>query len=175
MKILVLLLMLFLSPWAVADDSCPLEELKLSPQSPLAERLFYVGTCHYRNKEYRQSVELWKELTELDGIEPAQVELQIDALNNLGYMLFFGYGVDEDKHEALSYWNKAIGLGHTEAEYHLCHAYADVGVSTYDAVRAISHCQKAELLYRGMRKKHSHERAMLRDIKKYLKQLKKNA
>lgn len=175
MKTLALLLVLSVPLCAAANESCTLEELKLSPASPLAERLFYTGTCHYRNKEYQQSVELWKKLLELRTVEPAHTALQVSALNNLGYMLFFGNGIAENKQEAIAYWNKAIGMGHTEAEYHLCHAYADVDVSTYNPVKAIAHCEKAELIYRGMREKGSDDGEILKQIETYLKQLKKNA
>ncbi|WP_395004930.1 hypothetical protein, partial [Undibacterium sp.] len=87
--------------------------MKLSKDSVQAEKLFYVGTCHYRKKEYERSVALWKKLSLLEDMEPKYVELQISALNNLGYMLFFGFGIEENKSEAIKYWNQAIALGHT--------------------------------------------------------------
>jgi TPR repeat protein len=126
-----------------------------------------------QKKEYSESVLSWKELSGLTNIAPKHVELQISALSNLGYMLFFGYGIEENKEEAVVYWNKAIGLGHTEAEYHLCHAFADPEVSTYNPVKALSHCEKAKLIYQGMEKKNDDEKSILKQVKNYLKQLKK--
>lgn len=173
MKILSLLVLLISPLLAFADESCSLAEVKLSEDSVQAEKLFYVGTCHYRKKEYTTSVALWKELSLLENIEPKYVELQISALNNLGYMFFFGYGIGENKPEAIKYWNQAIALGHTEAEYHLCHAYADAKVSTYSPVKALPHCEKAKLIYQGIENKSNDEKVMLKQINNYIKQLKK--
>jgi TPR repeat protein len=166
-----ILILLFFPFFSIANDLCSLKEVGLTEKSALAERLFYVGTCHYRHQKYEQSVPLWKDLTELQNIEPEYVELQINALNNLGFMFFFGYGIEENKDLAINYWNKAIALGHTESEYHLCHAYADPKVSTYNAVKALPHCKKAKLLYRGMGNKNNQEKDILKQINKYLRQL----
>ncbi len=171
MKVIWFSVVMFLSAYSYAKESCDLESLKLTSESALAERLFYVGTCHYRNEEYEKSVGLWKQLAELKNIEPKYSELQVDSLNNLGYMLFFGYGIQENKAEAMRYWNDAINLGHTEAEFHLCHAYGDSKVSTYNPVKAIAHCKKAQLVYRGMKDKSSGEKENLKIINNYLKDL----
>lgn len=170
MKIL-LVCMLLMPCLAFAKESCKLEDIKLSMESPIAERLFYEGTCHYRNQEYSKAVFLWKELSELRDLDAQYAELQIDVLNNLGYMLFFGYGIDENKEEALKYWDMAISMGQTESEYHLCHAYADREVSTYNPVKAKPHCEKAKLIYQGMDKRKPDEEIVLKQIKKYLQQL----
>ena len=169
----LLLLILFLAPLSsYANESCTLEDLSLTSDSAQAQKLFFVGTCHYRKKEYATSVALWKELSLLENIEPKYIELQISALNNLGYMFFFGFGTEEDKQVALKYWYQAIGLGHTEAEYHLCHAYADAEVSTYNPVKALPHCEKAKLIYQGTEDSTSDEKLMLKQINRYIQQLK---
>jgi len=170
MKAIASVIVLLL-PLCAAAESCSLEEVNLTPDSARVERLFYTGTCHFRKKEYRQSVELWKELVEMTAVGPTEVELQTGALNNLGYMLFFGFGVDEDKAAAVSYWRKAIGLGQIESEFHLCHAFADPDMSTYDPTSAVAHCEKAKLIYQGIKKKTKDDKVILRQIKKYLAQL----
>lgn len=172
MKTLTFLTLLLFPIFVFANESCSLEEINLTADSAQAEKLFYTGTCHYNNKQYEKSVALWKELSNLKDIEPAHTELQISALNNLGYMLFFGYGVEENKTYAIEHWNKAIGLGHTEAEYHLCHAYADSEVSTYNPTKALPHCEKAKLIYQGIEEKNDNEKIILGQIKNYLKHLK---
>lgn len=173
MKLISLFLVLLLPLYAFAEESCSLQEADLTPESPLAQRLFYVGTCHYRKKEYAEAVQHWKKLSVLTNVEPEYVELQTSSLNNLGYMLFFGYGIAKDEDEALTYWHKAIGLGHIESEYHLCHAYADSEASTYSPVKALPHCEKSKLLYQGMPEKTSDEVHILKQINHYLEQLKK--
>lgn len=172
MKTFISLALLLLPIFTFANESCTLEDIKLAPDSAQAEKLFYTGTCHYRNEQYEKSVALWKELSNLKNIESEHAELQVSALNNLGYMLFFGYGVKENNAQAIGYWNKAIGLGHTEAEYHLCHAYADSKVSTYNPIKALPHCEKAKLIYQGIEEKNDDEKIILKQINTYLKHLK---
>lgn len=41
------------------------------------------------------------------------------AMNNLGYMLRFGDGVEEKKEEALEWYLKAAKAGDMDAQYHL--------------------------------------------------------
>ena len=89
MKILPFLILTLCSHFALANEPCSLADIKLTEDSPQAEKLFYTGTCHYRNEQYEKSVVLWKELSLLDDIPDEYVELQISALSNLGYMLFF--------------------------------------------------------------------------------------
>jgi len=164
--------LLLLFPIAtLAKEPCALKDLDLETSSH-AEKLYYQVTCHYRNKDSSESVRLWKELSKLETVKSDDTELQINVLNNLGYMLFFGYGVDADKKEALVLWHKAVGMGHTESEYHLCHAYADADQSTHDPIKAVAHCDKAELVYLGLEKKDDGDKDVLRQIQKYKKQLK---
>ncbi len=100
--------------------------------------------------EYHLSAKYWGQLSALEGVAVEYEELQIDSLNNLGYLKFFGYGIDENKEEALNLWKKAILLGHYESEYHLCHAYADRDQPTFNYALAKKHCEKAFLIYNGM-------------------------
>lgn len=150
MKLIIAILLVTLSFVALSEEGCDLKSIGLDKESDIAERLFFTGTCHYRNKEYNLSVKNWEKLSALKNINPVYEEYQIDVLNNLGYMKFFGYGTTKDQSQALELWKKAILLGHYEAEYHLCHAYADKDESTYHLVKARKHCEKALLIYKGM-------------------------
>jgi TPR repeat protein len=116
-------------------------------------------------------VRLWRQLSEIETVEPEDAELKVDVLNNLGYMLFFGYGVDVSRKEALAFWHSAVGMGSVESEYHLCHEYADADEPTYDAVKASAHCDKAELVYLGKEKRDENEDTILRQIQNHKKQL----
>ncbi|WP_444996113.1 hypothetical protein [Aliikangiella sp. IMCC44359] len=173
MKYLFLILALSASINLWAKDSCELDNIGLTQESDIAERLFYEGTCHFRNKDYDQSVILWRKLSTLDIIDQELKELQISSLNNLGYLLFFGYGTEENKQKALAHWHKAVSLGHDEAEYHLCHAYADKKEPTYDQAKALLHCYKAKSIYQSVAVKSEDDDLMLKQIINYLSQLKK--
>lgn len=152
----------------LAKESCELENIGLTAESNLVERLFYEGTCHFRNEDYHRSVVLWRQLSSLENVAEELKELQISSLNNLGYLLFFGYGTKENKQEALEHWNKAALLKHDEAEYHLCHAYADVKEPTYNQAKAILHCNKAKLIYQSIENQSEDDELMLKQIINYL-------
>ncbi len=153
MKVILLIIGIFVSSSIYAIEDCSLDALNLSDESNMAEQLFYTGTCHYRNKNYDKAVKTWEQLAKLNLLEQEDQNLQSDVLNNLGYLIFFGLGVERDQSKAISYWKKAITMGQTESEYHLCHAFADKKQSTYNRKRAKKHCHKALLIYRGMEPK----------------------
>ena len=153
------------------EEVCTLTELELDTDSPIAEQLFYTGTCHYRHENYEMAAKYWSELTTAPDIPIEFNEFKIDANNNLGYLLFFGYGIKADKNQALKHWKYAISLGHSESEYHLCHAYADVKQPTYNSGKAPMHCKKAKLIYQGIEEPDEDEKIMLEHIKQYLKSL----
>lgn len=155
-----------------ANEPCTPESIGLTSKSALPERLFYTGTCHYRNEEYAEAVKPWIQLAKLKKVDTNFVELQIDTLNNLGYMMFFGYGIQKDQWKAVSYWKKAVSLGHTEAEYHLCHAYADRQYQTYNPSRARAHCEKAILIYENIKSKSEDEKTMITQLHKYYDSIK---
>jgi len=162
----LLFVLLLLSMAASSKEDCSLEEISLDKNSNIAEQLFYTGTCHYRNEDYGQAVDSWERLSALENLEPEHEELKIDVLNNLGYMMFFGYGTEQNQQKAITYWQQAIIMGHEEAEYHLCHAYADKKEGTYNLHKARQHCKKALLIYRGMEEP---DKDILKDINRYLK------
>lgn len=149
-NIFVFTVFLLQSLVVIAKEDCSLKGIALDDDAHVSERLFYTGTCHYRNKDYSLSATAWRELAQLKNVPPEYEGYQIDVLNNLGYLLFFGYGLEKNQREAMNYWRQAISLGHTESEYHLCHAYADNEESTYDVFKAKKHCAKALLIYQGM-------------------------
>lgn len=167
----IILAILAFCPNLAALESCDPNDLNLPPGDAHPEHLFYVGTCNYRNKDYAEAARLWNKLLETQGIDSEYHPLQVSAHNNLGYLLFYGYGVSENKIEALNHWNKAISMGHTESEFHLCHAYADTDEPTYDPVKARLHCNKAELIYKGIEERDEIQEDILAIIKKYQRQL----
>lgn len=150
MRFILAIIIITFSCFSHSGEKCDPKSIGLDEQSDVAEKLFFTGTCHYRNKEYDLSVESWERLSSLRNINPEYEEYQIDVLNNLGYMKFFGYGTLKNQPQAIEYWKKAILMGHHEAEYHLCHAYAEKKESTYHLAKARKHCKKALLIYKGM-------------------------
>lgn len=169
MKYLILIVPFLLPNFAFSKESCSDEFLGLDNSPHITEKLYYRGTCHYRNEEYDLSAKYWGELSELENVDERYQELQINSLNNLGYLKFYGYGISEDKEGAVSYWKKAISLGHYESEFHLCHAHADKDEPTYNYSLGKKHCEKAFLIYNGMEEP---DEEIMSSIKKYRSKLK---
>ncbi len=160
----ILLILSLLSVSVLSKENCTIESIGLEESSNIAEKLYYAGTCHYRNEDYQLSATSWEKLSNLKNVTPEFQDLQIDVLNNLGYLMFFGYGINQNQKQAVSYWVKAVSLGHYESEYHLCHAYADKKQSTYNLPLAKKHCEKALLIYKGMEKP---DKEIISMLKKY--------
>jgi len=169
MKTVFLVFGIFISCSAYSKEDCSLSALHLNYKSNISESLYYTGTCHYRNKDYEKSAKAWQQLAELNNVEKEYQHLQINVLNNLGYLMFFSLGIEKEQSKAISYWKKAITLGQAESEYHLCHAYADRKESTYNREKAKMYCKKALLIYRGMKQK---DEEILSQIEKYYKRVK---
>jgi len=164
-KLLFLLVLIPLS--AIDKEDCSPDSLDITETTHVVENLFYTGTCHYRNKNYNLSAQSWKKIASMDNVEPEFEELQISSLNNLGYLMFFGFGLEKDQESAIEYWTKAVSLGHEESEYHLCHAFADKDDGTYSPQRAKAHCKKAEAIYQAIEEKDEGDKEILRQIKIY--------
>ena len=166
------LLLVGISSYALADEACDENALGLESSDSTITRLFYTGTCHYRNRAYGDAVTYWQQIPLLDPANADEQALSLHSLNNLGYLLFFGLGVEEDKSTALEYWQTATEQGHDEAVYHLCHAYADVDQPTYDSYQAKPYCQKAKRIYLD---KQREDDVILEAIDGYLKQLNRHS
>jgi len=167
----ILILFFLISFSSAAKESCELDDVGLDSEASKVEKLFYVGTCHYRNEDYEKAAVNWSALTSENETSDSDNELIISANNNLGYLLFFGYGVQQNQEKALVHWSYAISLGHSESEFHLCHAYADKKQSTFTPNKAKMHCKKAQLIYQGIEDPDKDEMLMLKQIKSYLTDL----
>ncbi len=168
MKNLISIIALFAAVESFAEEDCSINTVGLDDKSSHIKKYFYTGTCHYRNKDYDLSVKNWEKIPSLKPSSNEDEELKIDVLNNLGYMKFFGYGTSRDQKIAMSYWQEAILLGHYEAEYHLCHAYADRDQSTFNIAKARKHCEKAKLIYKS---KEDSDPKILSDIELYIEKI----
>ncbi len=168
MKSFVLLFLIFIGSDLLAAENCKKSAIGLENSEDMAEIYFFIGTCHYRNEDYKKAVDSWQKLIKLEHISEEFESLTIDVLNNLGFMMFFGLGIEKDQQQAIDYWKQAILEGHDEAEYHLCHAYADNQQSTYNPPKAKKHCRKALLIYQSMEPQ---DTEILNDIRNYLSRL----
>ena len=80
------------------------------------ESAYNRGVAAYKARNYATAREHWSRAVELGDLS---------ALNNLGYLLYYGMGGTEDRPGAIALWRQAATRGHAEAQWHLGHAYED--------------------------------------------------
>ncbi|MFM9901692.1 MAG: tetratricopeptide repeat protein [Polaromonas sp.] len=75
---------------------------------------YNLGVNAYQAKNYVVAREQWSKAIEAGDTS---------ALNNLGYLLYFGLGGTPDSTRAVALWKRAATAGHSEAQWHLGYAY----------------------------------------------------
>jgi TPR repeat protein len=80
------------------------------------ESSYNKGVSAYLAKNYAEARLHWSRATE---------EGEVYALNNLGYLLYYGLGGEADPKRAVSLWRKGALAGHSEAQWHLGKAFED--------------------------------------------------
>jgi len=76
------------------------------------------GVDAYKKKDYAEARAQWS---------ASVTKGNIDAMNNLGYLLYYGHGTDRAPQDAVQLWRVAAFAGQSEAQWHLATAY-DTGV-----------------------------------------------
>lgn len=130
--------------------------------------LYYTGKKFFKEGDYTAAATSWEKLLSISHIDAGSLQLVAEAHNSMGYLKFFGFGVALDQQAALGHWHAAVGLGHIEAEYHLCHAYGDMREAVYNPDRARAHCAKSELVYKGMDERNRNDELILKQITQYV-------
>ena len=156
---------------AEAAKNCSLPDLKtLTADSP--ECLFYEGTRAYREKKYNWAIDYWRRLMAMKNLPVDSEHLKTSAINNLGYLSFYGLGTKADKKMAVDLWQYAFRAGEEESAYHLCHIYADAKEQTHNADLAGGYCREALRRYARLRGDAETEKQFAR-IKAHLQSLEK--
>lgn len=130
---------------------------------------YNLGVSAYQKKDYAQAAARWK---------ASVARGNVDAMNNLAFLLYSGYGVTKDIDAAIELWRTASYAGHSEAQWHLGLAYErGVGVQQ-DAVKAYAwyRCsmESASGKVRGKQKDAAVEADILKDSTDSLNQLTAN-
>lgn len=82
--------------------------------SDSVESVYNLGVDAYRAEDYAEAFEHWS---------AAAARGELNALNNLGFLLYNGLGVDQNQEEGISLWRIASFAGHAESQWHLASAY----------------------------------------------------
>lgn len=115
----------------------------------------------YRAKKYEHAFRLWSE---------AAAQGSVDALNNLGFLRYNGYGVTKDQAAATDLWRIAAYAGHSEAKWHLGEAYEKGRGVTADRARAYAwyRCAVASARWKVQETNDETERVILKDAEQSL-------
>jgi TPR repeat protein len=79
-----------------------------------AETPYNFGVAAYKKRDYSEAAAQWTK---------AVAHGDTEAMNNLGYLLYNGYGVDKDTDRAVKLWRVASAAGESESQWHLGRAY----------------------------------------------------
>ena len=94
--------------------------LIVSCASVPAETTYNLGVVAYKERNYTEAAAQWTKLVARGNIK---------AMNNLAFLLYYGYGVDKDTYRAVELWRVASDAGESEAQWHLGGAYeSGIGV-----------------------------------------------
>ena len=122
------------------------------------------GVEAYQAKKYDEAFRHWTE---------AASHGSVDALNNLGYLLFSGRGVTKNQEEATDLWRTAAYAGHSEAKWHLGAAYEHGTGVNKDRARAYAwyRCAVASSQWKLKQADSETERHIMKDTDESLRKL----
>ena len=93
---------------------CACALLAACATGPETHSAYNDGVAAYRAKDYATARLEWRKSVEAGNV---------DAMNNLGYLLAEGLGGERDEAAAIALWSTAAKLGEPEAAWHLGQAY----------------------------------------------------
>jgi TPR repeat protein len=85
------------------------------PETP-----YNLGVAAYKKRNYSEAAVQWTKSVAHGNTK---------AMNNLGYLLYFGFGVGKDVNRAVEIWRVASDAGESESQWHLGTAY-ETGIGT---------------------------------------------
>lgn len=147
--------------------AAPCQEPKLeSVPSTHTECYFYKGTRHFRAEEHSAALKEWLVIVDKTDIPVELEHFRANAQNNIGFLYYMGWGVEQNSKTAIEYWLPAAKAGHHEAAYHLCHAYADAGNQL-----ALGYCREALRRYNNGGSSDSEDSEVVAQIREYISHL----
>jgi len=106
----------------------------LAATHELARR--YFGGRGDVRQSYEQAARLWREIVEAGGLPTDYYMGRMCAHSNLGYVSYYGKGINQDRAEGVRLWRIAAEQGYPEAQLHLGVAYSDGKLLERDPVEA---------------------------------------
>lgn len=87
---------------------------------PPEDGAYNKGVEAYRAKNYAEARAQWARSIERG---------ELSALNNLGYLMYYGLGGSAEPERAVALWKRGAAAGHSEAQWHLGTAFEE-GIGT---------------------------------------------
>jgi TPR repeat protein len=141
--------------------------LVIACASVSVETPFNLGVAAYQKRDYSEAAAQWSKSVANGDTE---------AMNNLGYLLYNGYGIDKDTDRAVKLWRVASEAGESESQWHLGSAYeTGIGVErSLSKAYAWYQCaiETASNNLIAANKYHGTEAAILKDAKGSLDKMK---
>jgi len=116
---------------------------------------YNLGVDAYRTKDYAAARLHWRKAVE---------QGDVDAHNNLGYLLYNGLGGEQDLARAVSLWQQASMKGHRESQWHLGYAYESGKGVARDDVAAYVWFRCADASFRTVPPVDDEDADMARDL-----------
>ena len=101
---------------------------------------YNLGVDAYRAKNYTEARRHWNKAVD-QGVR--------DAYNNLGFLLYNGFGGDQDTVRAVALWRDAAMLGNAESQWHLASAYEEGKGTVRNQIEAYAWYECAQAAYRA--------------------------
>jgi Sel1 repeat len=131
------------------------------------ETPYNLGVVAFKKRDYSEAASQWTK---------AVAHGDTEAMNNLGYLLYNGYGVDKDIDRAVKLWRDAAVQGESESQWHLGRAH-ETGIGAernLPIAYAWYQCAIATVSknLEGQTRNHTTEVKILRDAKGSLDKIK---
>lgn len=116
---------------------------------------YNLGVDAYRARNYTEARRHWSKAVD-HGVR--------DAYNNLGFLLYNGFGGDKDAARAVALWRDAAMMGNAESQWHLASAYEEGKGTVRNQVEAYAWYECAQAAYRAESGGRRNDTEITRDI-----------
>ena len=143
------------------EDACP----SGSPEAAIRDKLecqFALGRAAYAREDYKQAAEHWQKVVEMRPKSDYDKIIVAVAHGTLGYLFYYGKGVNIDRKRSVQLYRIAVRLGDLESRQHLGFAFSDKTNDFYDPVIAYAWYHSVERHYKPVLEEENAKRVLQR-------------
>ena len=142
-------------------DACPSGSSEAAIRD-LLECQFALGRAAYGREDYKQAAEHWQKVVEMRPKSEHDKVIVAVAYGTLGYLFYYGKGVNIDRERSVRLYKTAVRLGDLESRQHLGFAFSDKTNDFYDPVTAYSWYHSVERHYKPVLEEESAKKVLQR-------------